>query len=173
MREAKKIRLRHGYLGPLTKAQIARREGISEHVVARFWAAEKAAGGLPAVRPHFVERSAPLVEQVIEDVIEVEAEAEVDLDDDTATPAGAIGPPIYAPNPRFEAASNALLGALRGHHAALDRAGVQDAPAAWLRAPIEIIRFSAGVEEINRHLPTRDKLLAQCRAADLGHRAHA
>lgn len=154
MREAKQIRLRHGYLGPLTKAQIARAEGVSEHVIARFWAAEKASGALPAVRPHFVERSAPVAEQAIEVVIE----AEVDLaDDDTATPAGAIGPPIYAPNPRFDAASDALLAALRKHHPDLDRDGAQDVSR-------DLRRFDLR----GMPTPTQGMLMAICRAADFG-----
>ena len=113
MRETTKIRLRHGYLGALTKAQIARANGVSEITVERFWRGEKAAGVLPAVRPHFAEQTTV-----------------------PAPRAHAVGDPDDMPDadePPAPAPLGDMLAALRQHHADLDRAGAQEVSRDLLR----------------------------------------
>jgi hypothetical protein len=112
--------LREAWFGPMSAPAIAEVHGVSKNTVRRFWKEERIAGRLPAEptpRPHFVERSKPkpsVVEPVDGDAI-----------DD-------LGPPIGDPNPRYDAQCDALLAALREHHADIDNAEAHTAPASWL-----------------------------------------
>ncbi|WP_316234993.1 MULTISPECIES: hypothetical protein [unclassified Bradyrhizobium] len=144
MRDAKKIRLRHAYLGALTAEQIARAHAISKSVLHRFWADEKAAGNLPAVRPHFVERSRPTPPPSIEDRRDM-MWCEVFADDDGED------------NRRFAAPTGALLDLLRKHHGAIDYAHAHQVPRAWLR-----------LDHPGAPAPRRDMQRAMCTAFDAG-----
>lgn len=157
MREAKKIRLRHAYLGPLTADQIARSAAISTSVLRRFWAEEKAAGNLPNVRPHYVEKTtlaAPVVEPQAARELAVAigetpaAEADDETDDE---------PPLAGRQPSYVAQCDRLLESMRKHHPELDHAGVQDVSANLLRFDLR-----------GMPMPTHGMLMAMCRAADHG-----
>jgi hypothetical protein len=105
VREERKERIRTAWRGPLTAAEIADAHKTSESKVRRIWKDAKAAGLLPAEptpRPHFVERCKPVV---------IDDEAPIDVSDES---------PIFDPNPRFVAQCDALLAALREHHADCD-----------------------------------------------------
>lgn len=167
MREAKKIRLRHAYLGPLTADQIARANAISKSVLHRFWAEEKAAGALPKVRPHYVEKTtlppeAPALVVAVPAPEDAAKPARAEADDEA---------PLASPAPSYDRQCAALLDAMRLHHPELDNVREQSASPHWLRQMIEIIAWRVGVDEINRLLPSRIKLVAMCRARDMRVRA--
>lgn len=120
MREAKKIRLRHAYFGPLTLREIAKANAVGEKMLERFWREEKLAGRIANVpRPHFAKYCAPA--PAPEPVL-VEADDIADVSGET---------PIGDFNRRFERESDEMVEALRRHHP--DTHGRHLAPAAWLR----------------------------------------
>lgn len=163
MREAKKIRLRHAYFGPLTLREIARANSIGEKMLERFWKAEKIAGRLDDVpRPYFARYCKPAPDAEAARAVHEDALAdmadEIAADDDDS--------PIGDFNPRYDAQCDAALAALREHHPTAEQAP----PAAWLREPIELVRqMPRTIEELhalNDLVPTHAQLMAMCRAAD-------
>jgi hypothetical protein len=115
---AKADKLRAAWFGPLTAGEIAKAFRVaSDQVLRNFWGDEKAAGRLPdAARPHFANRTAKPVP--------VEADIDPGLDRDAV--------PINEPNPRFDRECDAVLEAMRKHHADLDNDAAHTAPANWL-----------------------------------------
>lgn len=118
MQEAKKKRLREAWHGPLNAGQVARANAVGEAWLRKFWAGEKKAGRLPdGPRPHFLDR-------IKRDEPAVDVADEIaGLDRDES--------PIGDFNPAYQRESDALLTALRTHHA--DTPEAHRAPMAWLR----------------------------------------
>ncbi|WP_315721651.1 MULTISPECIES: hypothetical protein [unclassified Bradyrhizobium] len=138
MREAKKVKLRHAYLGPQSRAQIARANAVSESTLQRLWAKGKAAGILPDVRPHFAEQTTlpvPLAGFVGDDL-------DNELDDESLTSL-------------VKAQSARLLNALHTHHADASQSTAHCVPAAWLR-----------FDRKGAPTPTHAMLMAMCLAHD-------
>jgi hypothetical protein len=123
MREAKRIKLRHAYFGPLTLREIARANAVGEKMLERFWRDEKAAGRLAnAPRPFFAKFCQP----------DPAPAAEVALDaGDDALGFDADETPIGQHNRVCKTECDALLAAMRKHH--VDRPAAHCVPEAWLR----------------------------------------
>jgi AcrR family transcriptional regulator len=108
MRETKKLKLRAAWFGPMSAEAVAKANGTSKNTVRRFWKDEREAGRLPdEARPHFADRCKAVADDDVKRLAEP-----IDVSDLT---------PIHAPNPRFIRQCDALLAALRTHHADLDR----------------------------------------------------
>lgn len=123
MKAATKAALQAAWFTAETRGQIARRHRLSDRHVKRFWAEEKANGRLPDTpRPHFVDRSAPAPAAPDDGDFDMA----FDINDDT---------PIAAPNPTYETQCDALLAALRTHHA---DGNARKMPSDWLRLDLDV-----------------------------------
>lgn len=141
MTPAAKQKLREEFLGPRTVGEIAKRTGLNWRRVNRFWKAEKAAGRLPEVRPHFLDRCKRVV---------AEAAAIVEANDDAEAPSiDKNAAPIADPNPSYVAQCDAFAAALARANGQSWRR-LQDMPAHTLEIELKYPPSAERVRELAR-----------------------